>query len=73
MVEQIPLYEDYFKDYCAARPGITGLWQISGRNHTTFEERVRLDAAYADKQSLWLDLSILARTVPVVLWSGGAY
>jgi lipopolysaccharide/colanic/teichoic acid biosynthesis glycosyltransferase len=73
MVDQIPLYADHFQHYCAVQPGITGLWQISGRNNKTFEERVRLDAAYSERQSLWLDLSILVRTVPVVLWSRGAY
>jgi lipopolysaccharide/colanic/teichoic acid biosynthesis glycosyltransferase len=49
------------------RPGITGLWQVSGRSRTTFEEMVALDLAYIKEQSLRLDLLILLRTVPTVL------
>lgn len=53
------------------RPGITGLWQISGRDALTFDERVRLDIAYIHHQSLWLDLRILWRTVGYVLGGRG--
>jgi Undecaprenyl-phosphate galactose phosphotransferase WbaP len=55
------------------RPGITGLWQISGRNRSTFEERLRIDAGYVRDWSPWLDLYILARTVKVVVTCDGAY
>jgi lipopolysaccharide/colanic/teichoic acid biosynthesis glycosyltransferase len=48
-------------------PGITGLWQVSGKNHTTFNTMIQLDNQYADRRSLWLDLAILLRTVPAVL------
>ena len=54
------------------RPGVTGLWQVSGRNRLSFDERVRLDAHYVQSWSLWLDLYLLARTVPVVLTGEGA-
>ena len=54
-------------------PGITGLWQVSGRNDTTYDERVELDAFYTRNWSPWLDLFILARTVKVVLFREGAY
>jgi lipopolysaccharide/colanic/teichoic acid biosynthesis glycosyltransferase len=54
-----------------ARPGITGLWQVSGRNHTTFDEMIDLDVQYIERWSVWLDLSILARTIPVVLFPDG--
>jgi lipopolysaccharide/colanic/teichoic acid biosynthesis glycosyltransferase len=55
------------------RPGITGLWQVTGRSKTTFDDMVRLDIRYIKKQSLWLDLKIIFRT-PLVLISGdGAY
>jgi lipopolysaccharide/colanic/teichoic acid biosynthesis glycosyltransferase len=54
-----------------AKPGITGLWQVSGRNKTTFSEMVALDLEYVRTQSLRLDISILLRTIPVVL--EGAY
>ncbi len=53
-------------------PGVTGLWQVSGRNHLSFEERVDLDAHYIQNWTPWLDLYILARTVPVVLTGEGA-
>jgi lipopolysaccharide/colanic/teichoic acid biosynthesis glycosyltransferase len=54
------------------KPGITGLWQVSGRSKTTFEEMVRLDVRYIQEWSLWLDLKILIKTVKVVIWPVGA-
>jgi lipopolysaccharide/colanic/teichoic acid biosynthesis glycosyltransferase len=54
------------------KPGMTGLWQISGRNQLGFDERVRLDIAYLRNQSLWLDVQILLRTVGCVLNGRGA-
>ncbi|MCB0190952.1 MAG: sugar transferase [Anaerolineae bacterium] len=56
----------------AAIPGITGLWQVSGRCETSFEDMVRLDVAYAEKESLWLDLKILLMTIPAVMSTKGA-
>lgn len=53
-------------------PGVTGLWQVSGRSDTADEERIRLDLAYVDHWSLWLDLKILVRTAPAVLSGRGA-
>ena len=53
--------------YTAVRPGLTGLWQVSGRNRLTYQERVYLDVWYVQNWSLWLDLIILLRTLPVVL------
>lgn len=50
-----------------AAPGLTGLWQVSGKNRTTFEEMVRLDVEYAKRKSLWLDLFIIFKTLPA-LW-----
>jgi exopolysaccharide production protein ExoY len=58
--------------YLAARPGITGLWQTSGRSDTSYERRVELDARYVTEWSFWLDCLILLRTVPVVLGARGA-
>ena len=52
---------------CDARPGLTGLWQVSGKNRTTFEEMIRLDIRYARECSFWLDLKIIATTVPCLL------
>jgi lipopolysaccharide/colanic/teichoic acid biosynthesis glycosyltransferase len=52
-------------------PGITGLWQVSGRNQTTFDEMIDLDLQYIDRWSVWLDLQILWRTIPVLLFPDG--
>jgi lipopolysaccharide/colanic/teichoic acid biosynthesis glycosyltransferase len=48
-------------------PGLTGLWQVSGKNKTTFVEMIRLDIAYAQRKSLWLDLTIMGRTIPTLI------
>lgn len=56
-----------------AKPGITGLWQVSGRSRCTDQERIQLDLVYVDCWCLWLDFWILARTVPTVLTGQGAY
>jgi lipopolysaccharide/colanic/teichoic acid biosynthesis glycosyltransferase len=58
----------------SVKPGVTGLWQVSGRSDTSYEERVRLDMRYIAERSLWLDLKIMAATVPALLGRGsGAY
>ena len=64
--------EDYVL-YTRVRPGITGLWQVSGRNDVTYEERVRLDHYYVCNWSVWLDILIIIRTIPEVLRCSGAY
>lgn len=74
----IPLYEAvrYKRDiacYDAMRPGVVGLWQISGRSDTCYEERVQIDAQYARTRSFWGDVIILLRAIPVVLFGRGAY
>ena len=58
--------------YMSVRPGITGLWQVSGRSDTSYAQRVALDVAYATQPSLWNDIKILARTPMVVLARKGA-
>ncbi len=66
----------YYKDtanlYFSVPPGITGLWQVSGRNNTTYEQRVSLDAWYVRNWNLWLDIVILLKTVVVVIKREGA-
>lgn len=57
----------------SVKPGITGLWQVSGRSETDFDQTIRLDLEYIDHWGLWLDLKILAKTVGVVLLNKGAY
>jgi Undecaprenyl-phosphate galactose phosphotransferase WbaP len=66
-------YGREYELYSKVRPGITGLWQISGRNNTTYPERVRFDEYYVRNWSVWLDLYILMRTVKTVCTGDGAY
>ena len=66
-------YGTDFGRYLSVPPGLTGLWQVSGRNRTTYEERIRLDAYYVENWSLLFDTYILARTVKAVLTGDGAY
>ncbi len=66
-------YGGCFRDYCEVRPGITGLWQISGRSDTDYPARVTLDVEYVRTASLMLDLRILALTIPAVLAGRGSY
>ncbi|MGA4644628.1 sugar transferase [Limisphaera sp. 4302-co] len=55
-------YDDWARQRCEAVPGLTGLWQVSGKNHTTFRRMIELDIQYARTKSLWLDLWIMAKT-----------
>ncbi len=70
---EIPSYKQAYKLYCAVRPGITGLWQVSGRNDTGYGQRVALDCEYVGSWSVSLDLNIVFRTVGTVLGGVGAY
>lgn len=71
--DEVIKYGEKFALYIKVKPGMTGLWQVSGRNDTTYQERVNLDTYYIRNWSLWLDLYILARTAWVVLTRKGAY
>lgn len=66
-------YGTAFAHYCSIRPGLTGLWQVSGRNNTTYEERVKLDRYYANNWSFALNMTIIARTFTAVLAARGAH
>jgi len=70
---EVELYSNRAHRRLECLPGITGLWQVSGRCQTTFDEMVELDIEYVDGWSLGLDLRILARTVPVVFGRKGAW
>jgi Undecaprenyl-phosphate galactose phosphotransferase WbaP len=70
---EIDKYAEYYEHYVQVLPGITGLWQVSGRSNTTYEERVALDVYYVQNWSLWFDVYILACTAKVVLLCEGAY
>ena len=71
--EEVEKYERWQMKRLTVPQGVTGLWQVSGRNLLTFEEMVRLDIYYIENWSLWLDLKLLLKTVPVVVLMRGAY
>jgi Undecaprenyl-phosphate galactose phosphotransferase WbaP len=71
--EETAKYGPRFRMYTLVKPGLTGLWQVSGRNDTSYRKRVSLDAEYIRRWSLWLDLRILLQTVRVVVGGHGAY
>src|SRR5438067_12949174 len=71
--EELVRYSSSVGAYLACRPGITGLWQISGRSTTTYSKRVACDTFYAQNWSTALDVKILIATIPVILLSDGAY
>jgi lipopolysaccharide/colanic/teichoic acid biosynthesis glycosyltransferase len=64
-------YEEYHKKRLTIKPGITGLWQVSGLHKLSFEEMVLLDLRYINEWSIWLDFEILLRTISVVLLGKG--
>ena len=72
VVQEIPRYGEYKRHYLSVKPGMTGLWQVSGRNQLSYEQRVALDARYVESRSVWMDLGILVRTVRVVVTRDGA-
>jgi lipopolysaccharide/colanic/teichoic acid biosynthesis glycosyltransferase len=65
--------KEYIENISKVRPGITGVWQVSGRNEIPFYERLRMDSEYALSQNLWDDLKILLKTPYIVLTRKGAY
>jgi len=72
-IRDFELLDDTQKKRYMVLPGVTGLWQVSGRSDLSFDELIRLDFSYIESWSIWMDLVILARTVPVVLWRKGAF
>jgi undecaprenyl-phosphate galactose phosphotransferase len=71
--EQQKDYGDALSQYISTRPGLTGLWQVSGRNQTSFEQRIMWDSWYIRNWSLWHDIVILFKTVQVLFQRSGAY
>jgi exopolysaccharide production protein ExoY len=71
--EELVRYLGAEDDYLACRPGITGLWQVSGRSTTTFNKRIACDSFYAHHWSMTLDAKIVVATIPAVCFSGTAY
>jgi exopolysaccharide biosynthesis polyprenyl glycosylphosphotransferase len=70
--EEVARYERWQRRRLSMKPGLTGLWQVSGRNEVDFETWMRMDLDYIDRWSLWLDLRIILRTIPSVLSRRGA-
>jgi len=73
VAEELARYGRSARYYLAARPGLTGLWQVSGRNDVAYRRRVAFDRAYVGRWSLARDAAIIARTVPAVLFARGSY
>lgn len=71
--DEVERYEPWQRRRLSMRPGITGLWQVSGRSELPFHRWMQLDLAYIDRWSVWLDLVVIARTVPAVLSGRGAW
>jgi lipopolysaccharide/colanic/teichoic acid biosynthesis glycosyltransferase len=70
---EVEQYQPWHRRRLRVPPGITGLWQVSGRSELTFDEMVLLDLYYIEHWSPWLDVAILLRTVPKVVAREGAY
>ena len=73
VAKEIERYGEYFREYAMVPPGITGMWQASGRSDTTYEERVEMDTWYVRNWSVWIDLMYLFKTVKIVFTGKGAY
>ncbi|MFC5446002.1 sugar transferase [Rhizobium halophytocola] len=71
--DEMPRYGEYIGFYLAARPGLTGKWQISGRNDVSYDARVKLDVEYYQTWSILNDFAIIAKTVPILLSKRGSY
>ena len=69
---EVPLYGEAIAQYYATRPGITGLWQVSGRSNTSYARRVQLDVWYVNNWTVWNDIAVLLKTIPAVLGRRGA-
>jgi lipopolysaccharide/colanic/teichoic acid biosynthesis glycosyltransferase len=70
---EVTRYGRYFSDYCSVLPGITGLWQVSGRNNVSYRRRIALDIRYARTRCLAMNLRIIAMTIPAVFAARGSY
>ncbi len=73
LADEVARYDEWQLDRLEVRPGITGMWQVSGRSNLSFDDYVRLDLFYIENWSLAMDVFILAKTIPILLWARGAY
>ncbi len=71
--EEVVKYGENAEKLFSVKPGLTGLWQVSGRADLTYDERVKLDMEYIERQNFFLDLFIILKTVPVIFKGHGAY
>jgi exopolysaccharide production protein ExoY len=71
--DEVERYGTRFDHYSACRPGLTGLWQVSGRSDCSYDERIGYDSDYVERWSIWLDVKIVAKTILVVLARKGSY
>ena len=73
MTYEMAKYDQWAHNLLTVKPGITGLWQVSGRSNISYQERVQLDMHYIRNWSIWLDLQLLWQTIPAVIRGTGAY
>ncbi|MGL6043294.1 MAG: sugar transferase, partial [Sandaracinobacteroides sp.] len=73
ITSEIVKYGAHFADYCSVKPGLTGLWQVSGRNDVSYARRVALDRYYVRRKNFVFDMKIVLMTVPAVLKARGSY
>lgn len=71
--DEVPRYGKYIEDFYMVRPGVTGMWQTSGRSDVTYDERVQMDTWYVRNWNVWFDIVLIWRTIGVVLGKKGAY
>jgi lipopolysaccharide/colanic/teichoic acid biosynthesis glycosyltransferase len=70
---ELPYYKDWYYQRFAVRPGLTGLWQVKRADAEDFDEMVRMDVDYVSRMSVWLDLRLVAQTIPSIVRERGAY
>jgi undecaprenyl-phosphate galactose phosphotransferase len=70
---EIAFYGEHIAQYYATRPGLTGLWQVSGRSNTSYARRVQLDVWYVNNWTIWHDIAVLLKTIPAVFGREGAF
>lgn len=73
VIGEIVRYRGYYRHYCSVRPGITGLWQVSGRNNVSYRRRVACDVLYARRRSVRVNMRIMAATIPAVALAKGSF
>jgi exopolysaccharide production protein ExoY len=73
VISEINFYRRYIREYCSVRPGITGLWQVSGRNNVSYRRRVAMDVSFVRSRNIWLYTKIAFLTVPAVVAARGSY